>query len=90
MKEINGILSWLENNQEAGVFDAKQKEPEGNIMPMMQAAYQAAAGCAGAGVEAAFQVGLTRRCSVAVVVLRVLHDAAVAGVEDLASKMSTN
>jgi L1 cell adhesion molecule like protein len=49
MKEINDTLAWIENNKEAevSVFEAKQKELEGKLMPIMQAAYQGAAGAAG-------------------------------------------
>jgi L1 cell adhesion molecule like protein len=45
-KEINDCLAWIENNRDAevSVFEAKQKELEGKLMPLMQAAYQGAAG----------------------------------------------
>jgi L1 cell adhesion molecule like protein len=45
-KEINDCLAWIENNRDAevAVFEAKQKELEGKLMPLMQAAYQGAAG----------------------------------------------
>jgi L1 cell adhesion molecule like protein len=51
MKEINDTLAWIEGNKEAEVstFEAKQKELEGKLMPIMQAAYQGAAGGAGGG-----------------------------------------
>ena len=40
---------WIEGNMEAEVaeFEAKQKELEGKLMPIMQKAYQNAAGGAG-------------------------------------------
>jgi L1 cell adhesion molecule like protein len=49
MKEINDVLAWIDENKEAevSVFEAKQKELEGKLMPIMQAAYQSAAGGAG-------------------------------------------
>jgi L1 cell adhesion molecule like protein len=52
LKEINDTLAWIENNKEAevSVFEAKQKELEGKLMPIMQAAYQGAAGAGGVGV----------------------------------------
>jgi L1 cell adhesion molecule like protein len=42
MKEINDTLTWIDENKEADVsiFEAKQKEIEGKLMPIMQAAYQ--------------------------------------------------
>jgi L1 cell adhesion molecule like protein len=45
-KEINDCLAWIENNRDAkiAVFEVKQKELEGKLMPLMQAAYQGAAG----------------------------------------------
>jgi L1 cell adhesion molecule like protein len=45
-KEINDCLAWIENNKEAevSVFEAKQKEFERKLMPIMQATYQASAG----------------------------------------------
>ena len=48
-KEINDTLMWIEGNMEAEVaeFEAKQKELEGKLMPIMQKAYQNAAGGAG-------------------------------------------
>jgi L1 cell adhesion molecule like protein len=48
-KEINGCLAWIENNNDAEVtaFEGKQKELEGKLMPLMQAAYQAEAGGSG-------------------------------------------
>jgi L1 cell adhesion molecule like protein len=48
-KEINDTLAWIEDNKEAevSVFEAKQKELEGKLMPLMQAAYQASAGGGG-------------------------------------------
>jgi L1 cell adhesion molecule like protein len=48
-KEINDCLAWIEGNQDASVeqFENKQKEVEGKIMPIMQKAYQGAAGGAG-------------------------------------------
>jgi L1 cell adhesion molecule like protein len=51
LKEINDTLAWIENNKEAevSVFEAKQKELEGKLMPIMQAAYQGAAGAGGVG-----------------------------------------
>jgi L1 cell adhesion molecule like protein len=49
-KVINDTLAWIEDNKEAevSVFEAKQKEVEAKLMPLMQAAYQGAAG-GGAG-----------------------------------------
>ena len=48
-KEIQDTLMWIEKNQDADVatFEAKQKELEGKLMPIMQRAYQNAAGGAG-------------------------------------------
>jgi L1 cell adhesion molecule like protein len=48
-KEINDCLAWIEGNKDASVeqFENKQKELEGKIMPIMQRAYQGAAGGAG-------------------------------------------
>ncbi|KAH0793390.1 cytoplasmic heat shock protein 70 [Histomonas meleagridis] len=45
-KEINDTLAWIESNQDADVatIEAKQKELEGKLMPIMQSAYQHAAG----------------------------------------------
>ena len=50
-KIVNDTLAWIESNNDADVatFEAKQKEVEGKLMPIMQKAYQAAAGGAGAG-----------------------------------------
>ena len=50
-KEINDTLAWLDSNQDADVatIEAKQKELEGKLMPLMQAAYQHAAGGAAPG-----------------------------------------
>jgi L1 cell adhesion molecule like protein len=38
LKEINGTLAWIENNKEAemSVFEARQKELEAKLMPLMQ------------------------------------------------------
>jgi L1 cell adhesion molecule like protein len=49
LAEVNATLSWLDENRECEteVYEAKQKELEGKVMPRMQAAYQAAAGAAG-------------------------------------------
>jgi L1 cell adhesion molecule like protein len=43
--EINDMLAWIEDHKEAdvAVFDAKQKELEGKLMPIMQAAHQTSA-----------------------------------------------
>ncbi|KAH0794068.1 cytoplasmic heat shock protein 70 [Histomonas meleagridis] len=51
-KEINDTLAWIDANQDADVatFEAKQKELEGKLMPLMQAAYQNAAGGAQGGM----------------------------------------
>jgi L1 cell adhesion molecule like protein len=59
MKEINDVLAWIDENKEAevSVFEAKQKELEGKLMPIMQAAYQSAAGGAGAGGAGGFPGG---------------------------------
>ena len=48
-KIVNDTLAWIESNNDADVatFEAKQKEVEGKLMPIMQKAYQAAAGGAG-------------------------------------------
>mgnify|MGYP000772144179 FL=1 len=48
-KEINDTLAWLDSNQDADVstIESKQKELEGKLMPLMQSAYQHAAGGAG-------------------------------------------
>ena len=50
-KEINDTLAWLDSNQDADVatIESKQKELEGKLMPLMQAAYQHAAGGAAPG-----------------------------------------
>ena len=50
-KEIIDTLAWLDSNQDADVatIEAKQKELEGKLMPLMQAAYQHAAGGAAPG-----------------------------------------
>ena len=44
-KEINDTLAWIDAHQDADVseFEAKQKELEGKLMPIMQNAYQHAA-----------------------------------------------
>ncbi len=44
-KEINDTLAWVDAHQDAEVseFEAKQKELEGKLMPIMQKAYQNAA-----------------------------------------------
>jgi L1 cell adhesion molecule like protein len=49
--EVNATLSWLEKNGEceAEVYEGKRKELEGKVMPLMQAAYQSAAGSQGGG-----------------------------------------
>jgi L1 cell adhesion molecule like protein len=43
-EEINNCLAWIEHNKEAevSVFQAKQRELEEKLMPMMQAAHQGA------------------------------------------------
>jgi L1 cell adhesion molecule like protein len=51
-REINEVLGWIDCHKEAEVseFESKQKELESKIMPIMQAAHQAAGGGgAGAG-----------------------------------------
>jgi L1 cell adhesion molecule like protein len=51
-KIVSDTLSWIETHQDASVsdFESKQKEVEGQLMPIMQKAYQqAAGGAAGAG-----------------------------------------
>lgn len=50
-KVVNDTLAWIESNNDASVsdFEAKQKEVEGKLMPIMQRAYQSAAGAGGAG-----------------------------------------
>jgi L1 cell adhesion molecule like protein len=49
--EINDVLGWIDTHREAEVFEfeAKQKELEAKILPIMQAAHQAAGGGGGAG-----------------------------------------
>ncbi|EAY02173.1 Heat shock 70 kDa protein-related protein [Trichomonas vaginalis G3] len=49
LKIVNDTLAWIESNQDASTadFEAKQKEVEGQLMPLMQKAYQSAAGGAG-------------------------------------------
>ena len=44
-KEINDTLAWIDSHQDADVatFEAKQKELEAKLMPIMQNAYQHAA-----------------------------------------------
>ena len=44
-KEINNTLAWIDTHQDAEVseFEAKQKELESKLMPIMQKAYQGAA-----------------------------------------------
>ncbi|KAH0794562.1 cytoplasmic heat shock protein 70 [Histomonas meleagridis] len=58
-KEINDTLAWIESNQDADVatFEAKQKELEGKLMPIMQSAYQHAAGGAQGGMPGANMQG---------------------------------
>jgi L1 cell adhesion molecule like protein len=58
-KEINDCLAWIENNKEAevSVFEAKQKELEAKLMPIMQAAYQASAGGGGGAPGGGFPGG---------------------------------
>jgi L1 cell adhesion molecule like protein len=48
---VNDTLGWIESNQDAevSVFESKQKEVEGQLMPIMQRAYQAAGGAGGGG-----------------------------------------
>ena len=52
-KIVNDTLAWIESNNDASAqtFEDKQKEVEGKLMPIMQRAYQAAAGGAGAGPQ---------------------------------------
>ena len=49
--EINDTLAWLDSNQDADVatIEAKQKELECQLTPLMQVAYQHAAGGAAPG-----------------------------------------
>nr|AAB52423.1 cytoplasmic heat shock protein 70 [Trichomonas vaginalis] len=49
LKIVNDTLAWIESNQDASVsdYENKQKEVEGQLMPLMQKAYQSAAGGAG-------------------------------------------
>ncbi|EAY13459.1 cytosolic heat shock protein 70, putative [Trichomonas vaginalis G3] len=49
LKIVNDTLAWIESNQGASTadYEAKQKEVEGQLMPLMQKAYQSAAGGAG-------------------------------------------
>ncbi|EAY05566.1 cytoplasmic heat shock protein 70, putative [Trichomonas vaginalis G3] len=49
LKIVNDTLAWIESNQDASTsdYEAKQKEVEGQLMPLMQKAYQSAAGGAG-------------------------------------------
>ena len=48
---INDTLAWIENNSDADAetYEAKQKEVEGKLMPIMQRAYQGAAGGSAGG-----------------------------------------
>jgi len=48
-KIVDETLKWIESNQDASVetYESKQKEVEGKLMPIMQKAYQAAAGSGG-------------------------------------------
>lgn len=45
-REINDTLLWIDDHKDADVasFNAKQKELEGKLMPLMQKAYQSSAG----------------------------------------------
>ncbi|KAH0805413.1 cytoplasmic heat shock protein 70 [Histomonas meleagridis] len=58
-REINDTLAWMESNQDADVatIEAKQKELEGKLMPIMQSAYQHAAGGAQGGMPGANMQG---------------------------------
>ena len=58
--EINDTLAWLDSNQDADVatIEAKQKELEGKLMPLMQAAYQHAAGSAGGAAPGGMPGGI--------------------------------
>ncbi|KAH0787646.1 cytoplasmic heat shock protein 70 [Histomonas meleagridis] len=58
-KEINDALAWIDANQDADVatIEAKQKELEGKLMPIMQSAYQHAAGGAQGGMPGANMQG---------------------------------
>ncbi|EAY12304.1 cytoplasmic heat shock protein 70 [Trichomonas vaginalis G3] len=49
LKIVNDTLAWIESNQDASVsdYENKQKDVEGQLMPLMQKAYQSAAGGAG-------------------------------------------
>ncbi|EAY05135.1 cytoplasmic heat shock protein 70 [Trichomonas vaginalis G3] len=49
LKVVNDTLAWIESNQDASVsdYENKQKDVEGQLMPLMQKAYQSAAGGAG-------------------------------------------
>ena len=59
-KEIIDTLAWLDSNQDADVatIEAKQKELEGKLMPLMQAAYQHAAGGAGGAAPGGMPGGI--------------------------------
>ena len=48
-KVVNDTLAWIEshNDEDPEVYESKQKEVEGQLMPIMQRAYQGAAGAAG-------------------------------------------
>ncbi|EER12210.1 heat shock protein 70, putative [Perkinsus marinus ATCC 50983] len=54
-KAVNEALEWLDKNQlaEKEEFEAKQKEVEGVVNPIMMKVYQAAGGDAGAAPDAA-------------------------------------
>ncbi|EAY02433.1 cytoplasmic heat shock protein 70, putative [Trichomonas vaginalis G3] len=49
LKVVNDTLAWIDSNQDASTadYEAKQKDVEGQLMPLMQKAYQSAAGGAG-------------------------------------------
>jgi L1 cell adhesion molecule like protein len=53
-KIVNDALAWVDEHkdEDAAVYERKQKGLEGELMPLMQAAYQAAAGGAGPGAGA--------------------------------------
>jgi L1 cell adhesion molecule like protein len=51
-KTITDTLSWLEGNHDKEEYEAKQKEVEGLLMPLIQKAYQANASAAPAASDA--------------------------------------
>lgn len=52
-REINDTLSWIDSHQDADVseFNAKQKDLESKLMPIMQRAHQGAGGGMPGGID---------------------------------------